>query len=557
MKKKILYLIILLSNITFAQSWQWAKQIGGPGMDRAFIGFVDSQSNVYVFGMYAKPYASTNYNNCYLDTDTLYGRDDSFLAKYDGSGNLLWLKNCVSNSGSMVIRGFAFDSANSVLYVTGIYDFACNIDTCLLSTTLHSAFLAKLDENGNCIWAENIGANPVSSTAGTALAVDNNGYIYMAGVTDVTIQIDTSSVPPGSFLAKFDSDGNNLWSKTKFSYTGFQPQMIFTTLKYFNNNIYAAGQAAKLTYSDTLKVDTVLVTTFYLNGYGLLCMDAENSTARWLRVDGYPHNFNGYSKSIFDIDTNGNIYVAGSFYDTSYVEEDTLVANSTYNSWLAKYDSSGNFIFVKQFYSTSAIKSFGVSVPDENTVLLIGSVQGQGTLGSVNVTASAGEDLLISRFDSAGNCSSADHAGVGVGVSMTALNNNIYITGIFPPTPVPSGSISIDGNTFTNYGWEDIVFAKHDMLINTETLGRPTNNSLVIYANPNKGSFRLIVPDDFQHEKNLQLNIFDGHGKLIKQQTLNLAEQRPKMDIFNQASGTYVVTLSNGRKTYSGSMVVE
>jgi hypothetical protein len=112
-KKTILFLIILFTNnCGFAQSWQWAKQIGGPGLDHAFIGYIDSQQNSYVYGWYAMPFVST-YNNCYLEDDTLYGSNDSFLAKYDEDGNLVWVKNCFGPS-NMGIGGFAFDMVNSV-----------------------------------------------------------------------------------------------------------------------------------------------------------------------------------------------------------------------------------------------------------------------------------------------------------------------------------------------------------------------------------------------------------------------------------------------------------
>ena len=75
--KAIFYVMIILFPTTmFPQAWQWSKQIGGPGMDHALIGHVDPQGNVYIYGNYAQPYQLTNYNNCYVDNDTLFGSSE-------------------------------------------------------------------------------------------------------------------------------------------------------------------------------------------------------------------------------------------------------------------------------------------------------------------------------------------------------------------------------------------------------------------------------------------------------------------------------------------------
>jgi hypothetical protein len=82
-------------------------------------------------------------------------------------------------------------------------------------------------------------------------------------------------------------------------------------------------------------------------------------------------------------------------------------------------------------------------------------------------------------------------------------------------------------------------------------------NSIVIYANPNKGSFRVIVPEDFINEKSLLLNIYDNTGKLIKNQYLQITDDRPSVDIYGVKPGQYSITVSNGKKIYYGKMIVE
>ena len=144
-----------------------------------------------------------------------------------------------------------------------------------------------------------------------------------------------------------------------------------------------------------------------------------------------------------------------------------------------------------------------------------------------------------------------------MGLSITADESNIYMTGVFPLTSSISANLSIGTNTFTNYGWEDIVFAKHDMITGIPNEERVMNSTLVIYSNPNKGSFRLKIPDDFKAEQQLTLCIFDNSGKLIRQQQLNMNDETLKLDVYGEAKGIYNVTLSNKKKSYSGKMIVE
>lgn len=82
-------------------------------------------------------------------------------------------------------------------------------------------------------------------------------------------------------------------------------------------------------------------------------------------------------------------------------------------------------------------------------------------------------------------------------------------------------------------------------------------SGLQIYANPNNGSFRLVLPEAIANAAQLQLRIYDSTGQLVKEQTLGREEQRPRMDVFDVGAGLYVVTVSDGQRTYSGTMVVE
>ncbi len=557
MKKQIFFLAFILSiQIVIGQNWQWAKQIGGPGVDQAFIGNVDAAQNVYIFGGYAKPYAATNYYDCYIDNDTLQGSNDAFIAKYGDAGNLLWVRNCVSPSGNIDFS-FAFDINNNVFYIAGLYDISCNIDTCTLySGYNNSGFFAKFNSTGHCLWAKNLTSPSLSSTYGHSLTIDDNGNIFIAGYSNSFNTIGSSTVSAGTFLAKFDNNGSPIWAKTKFPYTGNQSRMRFLSLRYFNNNIYAAGSAYAASSNDIISVDTISVTNLHGIGYGLICMDSNTSDAKWMKFEGFPQT--SITFPMMDIDNSGNIYCGGSFHDSCIIQNDTLFTNNITNGFLSKYNPNGHLLFVKQFTSSLGVGVVGVSVSPLGSIVLTGACSGQSTFGSYNINASTSEDLFLAKFDNNGNCQGVDHADLGVGLSVAYDDNNIYVTGIFPPPPTISATLSIGNQNFTNYGWADIVFAKHDLITGiSEGNHFDNSNELIIYANPNKGSFRLKIPEDFKFENELILSIFDFNGKLIRQKSLTVNESDQKLDIFGEASGIYNVTLTNGKKYYYGKMIVE
>jgi type IX secretion system substrate protein/photosynthesis system II assembly factor YCF48-like protein len=86
---------------------------------------------------------------------------------------------------------------------------------------------------------------------------------------------------------------------------------------------------------------------------------------------------------------------------------------------------------------------------------------------------------------------------------------------------------------------------------------RSATNQLIIYANPTKGTCNVTIPEEFQHEKNLTLQIFDNTGKLLQQTKVEMQQEKVKVNLEEEAKGVYNVILSNGKKSYNGKIVFE
>ena len=139
-----------------------------------------------------------------------YSTADIFLAKYDGSGNVLW----ATGAG-----GPQNDQANSVttdaeghVFSAGFFysDTATFGSTRLVNTNYHSdMFLTKYDAAGNTLWA--LRAGGTDDDNGNSIALNANGNILMTGIFAspvITFGYDTliNSGNGDLFLAKLDDN---------------------------------------------------------------------------------------------------------------------------------------------------------------------------------------------------------------------------------------------------------------------------------------------------------------------------------------------------------------
>jgi hypothetical protein len=83
------------------------------------------------------------------------------------------------------------------------------------------------------------------------------------------------------------------------------------------------------------------------------------------------------------------------------------------------------------------------------------------------------------------------------------------------------------------------------------------NKKLIIYPNPSKGECNITIPDEFLNEKNLTLSIYDNTGKLIRQTKVEVNTGNIKLNLEAEAKGVYYARLSNGKKNYSGKIVLQ
>jgi hypothetical protein len=563
MKTLLCALVLLVSSIAAAQSWQWSKHIGGPGIDQANIQGVDASGNIYLTGTYAGSAQGLNWQGCYIDEDTLMGSADAFIAKYGSSGDLLWLRD-IPSAGRVGV-GLLLDSTNAVFYTLGTFQGNCVLDTITVTTPAGvGVVLAKWNLDGHCLWARNI----ASSALVDGLYGITTGGMVLDGAGELMIglhtspyglsQVESEYLPTGTFLGKYDSEGQALWWKPFTEYAGSK-SISSSGLIYHAGRIYGYGKAIIPQIGDTTIVDTIQIVGRQGRGFILVSLDPATGVVDWARLDGFP---NGYVEfQGVSLDAQGNIVVVGSYGGVNSMAVfgvDTLSTIPDYaKGYIAKYTSSGNLQYVREFVGSNTFDINAVDVASDGSMALTGTFQGQISFGGSSFTSSTNKDLFVAIHDPAGEPQAFMHAGVGEGRSIQFMGSDVVVCGLFPglSTP-PFGSISIGDETYTSHGYGDIVLARTSLPTSVAPKSS-MDERLLIYANPNQGSFRIVMPEGLRYASILLLRVYDATGRQLHQQKLDIGDERPKADLFGVSPGFYMVTIGNGQQSYSGNLVVE
>ncbi|MEO6830577.1 MAG: T9SS type A sorting domain-containing protein [Chitinophagaceae bacterium] len=324
--KRILLLIIFsfLQFSSFAQSWQWAKRLGGDTIANQVIDIaVDAHHNVY---------SLATVGSKFLDVDghsiAGYGGRDILLSSFNCAGQYRWSKIIgnsldsdvavavkVDNSGGVYVCGSMNISAGSS--ITGAH---IDADT-FIGNTNKMIFLAKWDTSGRYQWLKMPQPDTIShnSALNESLAVDmdfdSKNMCIMAWITNGlyggTINVPTT----GTYILKYDKSGllqaaisipitiasNNPSYFTKSSLRYNQSTQQFVISGRILNSTTIGGIA--------IPSGSGYIASFDANSGGLKFLDYQKGT---------PYAGGTFSDRA-TIDSKGDVYIGGFFYDSCQI----------------------------------------------------------------------------------------------------------------------------------------------------------------------------------------------------------------------------------------------
>ena len=468
MRYYLTILILLLARFyAYAQGYEWTNTIPGTNPQKVNAIATDQAGNVYATGVF---YSVVDFDpgTGVSSLDAGVG-GDVFVVKYDVNGVFQWAfgfgQNVIDDEGTGIEIG-----SDGSIYLTGFFSGSVDFDPGAGTTTLITdnfsidLFVAKYDQDGNYIWAFNVGGPNEDAT--TSLTLDDFGHVYVAGRYNSTVDFDPSVgsallVSAGAtddmFVAKYDINGNYKWAigagsgsaddLSKAIDTDLDGNVYVTGEFRFTADFDPSGGVANLTYAGT---DDVFVAKYDSLGVYV-----------WAYAIG-----NSNSDKVFglSIDSLSNIYLTGTFLGTIDIDLLGGVSNLTSagsDMYITKFDSDANYIWANSIGSSSqAIIGYGLTIDDSNNVFVGGNFTGtidfDPSAGVYTETGLGSFDVFLAKYDELGNfvwAGALGNGGLDEGFAITTdINYHVLLGGSFSATVDFNPSANTDNYTSLGLG---------------------------------------------------------------------------------------------------------
>ncbi len=463
----------------------------------------DKKNNVYYSGGFWGPIDMDPGINVY----NISAGNGTFICKLDSNGNFIWAKNF---SPSCQSKAILTDSVGNV-FCTGLFNSTVDFDPSNSSTYYLtsgppvSAFVSKLDSNGNFIWAKSI-----SNAIGYSLDTDNLGNLYSTGSFIDTANFDPnvsnfSDIAIGSedaFIIKYDINGNFNWAKT-IKGTGYQDG--FSIHLDNKKNIYTTGMS-RFSNSTDLDPNSGIYILQDTIGFGFLSiLDSMGNFVSAKKLPGVI----GVRNSI--LDDNNNIFMSGyppqvpvDYNPDTAVYILNPISTSGFDFYIMKLNSCtpifdslmistcSSYFFNNQLLSTSGIYHgiFSSSNGCDSIVTLSLTIN-NSSVSAINQTACNSfffnnQTLTISGtyYDTLVNANGCD----------SLITINLYITPTYNQT---ENTILCSGNNYTFY--DGTIFTN----INTDTFH--VSNLVSAFGCDSMITTHLHIQPTYNHSENINL----------------------------------------------------
>ncbi len=397
-------------------------------------------------------------NNCGKCGNTCTGQAVCKAGKCEVCPNCpLWL-NQGSGSSSVFSNAIAVDDSGNT-YVTGYFSKSMVLGAYTFqSSNFSDMFVAKLDSNGNILWAKSAGGGgQYGSNQGSAIAVDKSGNVYVAGKFRYTITFGTlkgsNSGNSELFVAKFDKDGKEKWLKTCGSTDQTAAEHITGLALDSSSNVYITGYTEKTALFGTFKVTTVF-------GRDIFAAKLDtNGNWKWVKSAGSDSDDRGHAIAV---DTQGNVYITGYFGLPSSTPKQATFGSTKLTSrggkdvFVAKLNTNGAWQWAVQAGGASDDVANAITIDSAGAIHIAGTYSGSGAVfGNTSANSAGGTDIFVAKLTNSGAWSRAVRfGGTGDdGAQAIRVNSSgaIYVGGYF------SNTIKFGSQSFTSNGNSDIL----------------------------------------------------------------------------------------------------
>ena len=237
-----------------------------------------------------------------------------------------------------------------------------------------------------------------------------------------------------------------------------------------NNNLYVAGSFyGEISFQTNGYAIKDIIT---LNSQGqndiLLVKYNNNGECQWARQAGGDNHDEAFA---ITIDKKDNIIITGYFFGTATFDDIVLTATGVYDIFIAKYNSDGVLLWVKQEGGFGLNSGQSLATDENDFIYVTGRFGGNAFENCPTPLHSYGtDDVFVAKYKPNGELIWAQQAGGKYSDQANALildsENNVYITGFFSDIalfrPHSSSVETAQHYILRSKGQEDIFLAKYD-----------------------------------------------------------------------------------------------
>jgi hypothetical protein len=274
---------------------------------------LDDNGDIFVAGKYLYNDGNSDFVN-------------TFLRKYDSSGNLLWM-NDNNWKGNISPSQVVADNVGNC-YVTGTFKDSSYFDNVALAPNQsnQTVYLAKYNPAGQVIWAKALGTNYDYSHG---LCIDNKNNLYLTGTFSSPSTFNsitfTSNSSLASYILKMDSSGIAIAGNSLNNARSFD-------IAYASSgNIYLTGW-----FKEQINFSNQGISTSKQQEIFVVRLD-DNCLPTWALSPKSSSKGLGSSKALA-LDQNGNIFITGWFRTQTIMGNIQLNSPNTVNGVDNYYD---------------------------------------------------------------------------------------------------------------------------------------------------------------------------------------------------------------------------
>jgi hypothetical protein len=193
----------------------WAKALSGGGSSGSEI-VIDNKDQIIIGGTFGGPVDFDPGPGIYKINTGI--NQSSFLWKLDSIGNMIWARNIGESSGETSLYSIDVDNLNNI-YTTGVFIDSVDFEagggvTMMYSKGSKDAYMSKLDDQGNFLFAKSIGGKGYDAI--NAMSHKSSFGYYITGAILDSMDFDPgpgifflskSTIWGDIFVAEYDNNG--------------------------------------------------------------------------------------------------------------------------------------------------------------------------------------------------------------------------------------------------------------------------------------------------------------------------------------------------------------